>query len=210
MLEELRPRITEHLPGVSAMRAAANLKVSHPMALADCFAVALAASEGAVLLTGDPEIIDRAGSLPCDVRDLRPWPGPRAALPAPATCAANGARRFSSGWSSMTTRSARPSSLSLVQMSTLWWLVWFVLGSLLYGGNAPIRIYAFAFIVLSAVTVLLLRGSRVAWVLVVLANGVAVVSVVVRGEWWWAVFHLALLALLLTPDARQYIWHQRI
>lgn len=44
-LEELRPRVTEHLPGVSAMRAAANLKASHPMALADCFAVALAASE---------------------------------------------------------------------------------------------------------------------------------------------------------------------
>ena len=71
-LEELRPRITEHLPGVSAMRAASNLKASHPMALADCFAVALAASEGAVLLTGDPEIIDRAESLPCGVKDLRP------------------------------------------------------------------------------------------------------------------------------------------
>jgi predicted nucleic acid-binding protein len=71
MLEELRPRITEHLPGVSAMRAAANLKASYPMALADCFAVALAASEGAVLLTGDPEIIDRAASLPCEVQDLR-------------------------------------------------------------------------------------------------------------------------------------------
>lgn len=72
VLEELRPRITEHLPGVSAMRAAANLKASHPMALADCFALALAASEGAVLLTGDPEIIDGAESLPCEVQDLRP------------------------------------------------------------------------------------------------------------------------------------------
>ncbi|MGE5283266.1 MAG: type II toxin-antitoxin system VapC family toxin [Chloroflexota bacterium] len=71
VLEELRPRITEHLPGVSMMRAAANLKASCPMALADCFAVALAASEGAVLLTGDPEIIDRAASLPCEVQDLR-------------------------------------------------------------------------------------------------------------------------------------------
>lgn len=71
-LEELRPRITEHLPGVSAMRATSNLKAAHPMALADCFAVALAASEGAVLLTGDPEIIDRAESLPCKVQDLRP------------------------------------------------------------------------------------------------------------------------------------------
>jgi predicted nucleic acid-binding protein len=71
-LEELRPRVTEHLPGVSAMRAAANLKASHPMALADCFAVALAASEGAVLLTGDPEIVDRVDRLPCEVKDLRP------------------------------------------------------------------------------------------------------------------------------------------
>ncbi len=53
------------------MRAAANLKAEHPMALADCFAVALAASESAVLLTGDPEIIDRAGELPCEVKDLR-------------------------------------------------------------------------------------------------------------------------------------------
>jgi predicted nucleic acid-binding protein len=71
-LNELRPRIAEHLPGVSAMRAAANLKAEHPMALADCFAVALAASEGAVLLTGDPEIIDRAKELPCEVKDTRP------------------------------------------------------------------------------------------------------------------------------------------
>jgi predicted nucleic acid-binding protein len=71
VLEELRPRIAEHLPGVSAMRSAASLKAEHPMALADCFAVALAASEKAVLLTGDPEIANRAGKLPCEVNDLR-------------------------------------------------------------------------------------------------------------------------------------------
>ncbi len=71
VLEELRPQITEHLPGVSAMRAAAELKAKHPMALADCFAVALAAAEGAVLLTGDPEIVDLDEGLPCEVSDLR-------------------------------------------------------------------------------------------------------------------------------------------
>ncbi|HET9814070.1 MAG TPA: type II toxin-antitoxin system VapC family toxin [Sphingomicrobium sp.] len=70
-LEELRPRIDENLPGVSAMRSAAALKAEHPMALADCFAVALAAAEGGVLLTGDPEIIDLAEKLPCKVKDLR-------------------------------------------------------------------------------------------------------------------------------------------
>jgi predicted nucleic acid-binding protein len=74
-LDGLRPRITEHLPGVSAMRSAAALKAEHPMSLADCFAVALASAEGAVLLTGDPEIIDLADELPCEVRDLRTGSG---------------------------------------------------------------------------------------------------------------------------------------
>lgn len=71
VLAELRPQINENLPGISAMREVARLKAENPIALADCFAVALAAEEGAVLLTGDPEIIDRAKHLPCKVKDLR-------------------------------------------------------------------------------------------------------------------------------------------
>jgi predicted nucleic acid-binding protein len=71
VISELRPQITEHLPGVSAMRAVANLKAANPIALADCFAIALADAEGAQLLTGDPEIVDRTDDLPCDVIDLR-------------------------------------------------------------------------------------------------------------------------------------------
>lgn len=71
VLSELRPQITEHLPGVSAMRTVAGLKAANPIALADCFAIALAAAEGAQLLTGDPEIVDRADELPCGVVDLR-------------------------------------------------------------------------------------------------------------------------------------------
>lgn len=70
-ISELRARVSEDLPGVSAMRAVASLKAEHPIALADCFAVALAAEGGAVLLTGDPEIVDRAKRLPCEVEDLR-------------------------------------------------------------------------------------------------------------------------------------------
>lgn len=75
VLSELRPQITEDLPGVEAMRAVAKLKAGNPIALADCFAIALAATHGAVLLTGDPEIIDRANDLPCGVTDLRPPAG---------------------------------------------------------------------------------------------------------------------------------------
>ena len=72
MLAELRPLVAESLPGIATMRSVSSLKAEHPIALADCFAVALAAEEEAELLTGDPEIIDRAGQLPCEVVDLRP------------------------------------------------------------------------------------------------------------------------------------------
>ncbi len=71
VLNELRPLVAENLPGIAAMRSASDLKAAHPIALADCFAVALAAEEEAELLTGDPEIIDRADQLPCKVVDLR-------------------------------------------------------------------------------------------------------------------------------------------
>lgn len=71
VLAELRPQVTEQLPGVSAMRTVADLKAANPIALADCFAIALADAEGAQLLTGDPEIVDRADKLPCGVVDLR-------------------------------------------------------------------------------------------------------------------------------------------
>jgi predicted nucleic acid-binding protein len=71
VLAALRPQVTESLPGISAMRAVARLKAKHPIALADCFAIALASEEDAVLLTGDPEIIDRADELECVVGDLR-------------------------------------------------------------------------------------------------------------------------------------------
>jgi predicted nucleic acid-binding protein len=73
-LSELRSRITEDLPAISAMRAVAGIKAAHPIALADCFAIALAAEEGAALLTGDPEIVERAEHLPCPIEDLRSNP----------------------------------------------------------------------------------------------------------------------------------------
>lgn len=71
VLAALRPMVTESLPGIAAMRSASTLKAEHSIALADCFAIALAAEERAALLTGDPEIIDRTDQLPCKVVDLR-------------------------------------------------------------------------------------------------------------------------------------------
>lgn len=71
VISDLRSQINEDLPGVSAMRAVASLKAEHPLALAECFAIALAEEDEAVLMTGDPEIVNRARDLPCEVKDLR-------------------------------------------------------------------------------------------------------------------------------------------
>ena len=71
VLSELRPLVVENLLGIASMRSVSALKAEHPIALADCFAIALAAEEQAALLTGDPEIIDRTVELPCKVVDLR-------------------------------------------------------------------------------------------------------------------------------------------
>lgn len=68
----MRAQVAESLPGIAATRSVSSLKAEHPIALADCFASALAADEEAELLTGGPEVIDRADQLPCKVVDLRP------------------------------------------------------------------------------------------------------------------------------------------
>jgi hypothetical protein len=49
---------------------AARLKAIAPIALEDCFALVTAAARGAVLLTGDPEILELADH-PCGLEDLR-------------------------------------------------------------------------------------------------------------------------------------------
>ena len=70
-LSRIRELISEELPGVARMRSVAALRADHSIALADCFAIATAAANGATLITGDPEIIDLAEQLPCRVTDAR-------------------------------------------------------------------------------------------------------------------------------------------
>jgi predicted nucleic acid-binding protein len=69
-LRELRAALAPDLPGTARMIEAARIKARLPIALGDCFAIATAAAHGLPLLTGDPEIADRA-DLPCAVEDLR-------------------------------------------------------------------------------------------------------------------------------------------
>jgi len=70
-LTQLRGALSLDLPGTARMVEAARLKARAAIALGDCFAVATAAAHDAVLLTGDPEIIELTKS-PCATEDLRP------------------------------------------------------------------------------------------------------------------------------------------
>lgn len=61
------------------MRSVAALKSDHPIAFAACFAIATAAANGATLITGDLEIVDRAELLAVRVADAGVSPDPEKA-----------------------------------------------------------------------------------------------------------------------------------
>jgi predicted nucleic acid-binding protein len=69
-LASLRAALSPDLPGTARMIEVARLKARAAIALGDCFAVATAAAHDAVLLTGDPEIIELTDP-PCRIEDLR-------------------------------------------------------------------------------------------------------------------------------------------
>ena len=69
VLTGLRRAFELDLPGTALMIETARLKASTPVALGDCFAIAMACARNLTLLTGDPAILDR--DVPCTVEDLR-------------------------------------------------------------------------------------------------------------------------------------------
>jgi uncharacterized protein with PIN domain len=69
-LADLRATLSLDLPGTARMIEVARLKARASVALGDCFAVVTAAAHDAVLLTGDPEILELS-NRPCQVEDLR-------------------------------------------------------------------------------------------------------------------------------------------
>jgi predicted nucleic acid-binding protein len=72
VLDGLRARVEFDVPTEERVLAAARIKAEHPMAFADAFAIATSLGHGAVLLTGDPEILDADGGW--QVEDLRAVP----------------------------------------------------------------------------------------------------------------------------------------
>jgi len=68
-LRDLRHVVRADLPTPDRVLEAARIKADHPMVYADAFAAATAASAGAVLWTGHPEIL--VEGAPWSWRDLR-------------------------------------------------------------------------------------------------------------------------------------------
>jgi len=71
-IEDVRRELVVVDPDWELVVAAAKVKARGGLSYADAFCVATAQRLGGPLWTGDPEIVARAGQLPCEVRDLRP------------------------------------------------------------------------------------------------------------------------------------------
>jgi predicted nucleic acid-binding protein len=70
-IEEVRRELTVIHPDWDLVTAAAKVKTRGGLSFADAFCIATAERLNASLWTGDPEIIDRATELRCEVMDLR-------------------------------------------------------------------------------------------------------------------------------------------
>jgi predicted nucleic acid-binding protein len=70
MLRDLRSAVSLELPSEARVLEAARIKAEHRLAYADAFAASTAIAHGAVLLTGDPELL--VDGAPWRVEDLRP------------------------------------------------------------------------------------------------------------------------------------------
>lgn len=70
-VDSVRRELTVVDPDWDLVVSAAKVKAKGGLSYADAFAIATAERLQAPLWTGDPEIVDRAEKLACEVRDLR-------------------------------------------------------------------------------------------------------------------------------------------
>ena len=70
-VDRARQELTVIDPDWNLVSAAATVKAAGGLSFADAFCIATAERLAATLWTGDPEIVERAGDLGCEVKDLR-------------------------------------------------------------------------------------------------------------------------------------------
>jgi MFS family permease len=88
------------------------------------------------------------------------------------------------------------------------WLLSAVAAAVIAGGDAPLGRYIVTLLFLGIFGILLLRKSKIVWILLVIGIAVGAVVSLAHGQWWWSLLSAALLGLLLAPSSRGYIWDE--
>jgi len=74
---------------------------------------------------------------------------------------------------------------------------------------APTRPFVGSLMVVGALFVLVLLGSRIAWVIAVILMAIGVFGTVTNGVGWEVAARLLILVLLLLPSSRTFVWRRR-
>jgi hypothetical protein len=74
---------------------------------------------------------------------------------------------------------------------------------------APTRPFVGSLVVVGALFVLVLLGSRIAWVIAVILMAIGVYGTVTNGVGWEVAARLLILILLLLPSSRTFVWRRR-
>src|SRR5262249_15532513 len=74
---------------------------------------------------------------------------------------------------------------------------------------APTRPYVESVFLVIALFVVVLIGSRIAWMLAVALMGAGVLGTVLNGAWGGGAARFLVLVLLLLPSSRAFVWRRR-
>ncbi|HEX3242726.1 MAG TPA: hypothetical protein VHQ97_06575 [Solirubrobacterales bacterium] len=74
---------------------------------------------------------------------------------------------------------------------------------------APARPFVGSIVLVGALFVFVLIGSRVAWAIAVILMTIGVYGTMINGVWWEVAARLLILLLLLLPSSRRFVWRRR-
>jgi len=74
---------------------------------------------------------------------------------------------------------------------------------------APTGPFVGSLVVVGALFVFVLLGSRIAWVIAGILMAIGVYGTETSGVWWEVAARLLILLLLLLPSSRRFVWRRR-
>lgn len=75
-------------------------------------------------------------------------------------------------------------------------------------GNAPAGRFVAAFVLTLIPLVFVLRGSRIAWIVLLAVEVAALIFNLLAGPRWVVAVEAILIALLLAPSSRAFVWRR--